>query len=66
MRYRRNLIRERSRAVNRIQQVLEGAYIKLSSVVTKVMGVSGRAMLEAMVTGTEDPKVLAAMAKGRL
>ncbi len=48
MRYRRNLIRERSRAVNRIQQVLEGANIKLSSVVTKVMGVSGRAMLKAM------------------
>lgn len=66
VRYRRNLIRERSRAISRVQQVLEGANIKLSSVATDVMGVSGRAMLEAMVAGTEDPSALAALARGKL
>jgi transposase len=65
-RYRRQLIQERAREVNRIQKVLEGANIKLAAVATDVMGVSGRQMIEAMITGTEDPKVLAAMAKGRL
>ena len=66
MRYRRSLIDERARVVNRIQKVLEGANIKLSSVATDILGVSGRAMLEAMVEGAEDPKVLADMARGRL
>jgi len=47
-RYRRGLIRERSRVVNRIQKVLEGANIKLSSVASDVVGASGRAMLEAL------------------
>ncbi len=65
-RYRRKLIEERSREVNRIQKVLEGANIKLSSVATDVVGVSGRAMLEAMVNGIEDTKALADMAKGNL
>jgi transposase len=65
-RYRRRVIQERAREVNRIQKVLEGANIKLGSVATDVMGVSGRQMIEAMITGTDDPKVLAAMAKGRL
>lgn len=66
VRYRRGLIRQRGQVVNRIQKVLEGANIKLSSVATDVVGASGRAMLEAMVSGTEDPRVLAEMAKGRL
>lgn len=66
VRYRKTLIRERSNEVNRVQKVLEGANIKLASVATDVMGKSGRAMLEAMVAGTTDPKVLAALAKGRL
>ncbi|MEK7352926.1 MAG: IS110 family transposase, partial [Chloroflexota bacterium] len=66
VRYRRSLIRQRAQVVNRIQKVLEGANIKLSAVATDVVGASGRAMLEAMVNGTEDPKVLAEMAKGRL
>ncbi len=65
-RYRRSLIEERTREVNRIQKVLEGANIKLSSVATDVVGVSGRAMLEAMVRGVEDTKALADMAKGTL
>lgn len=66
VRYRKSLIRERATAVNRVQKVLEGANIKLSSVATDVLGKSGRAMLEAMVTGITDPKVLAAMARGRM
>ncbi len=65
-RYRRSLIEERAREVNRIQKLLEGANIKLSSVATDVVGASGRAMLEAMVNGVEDPGVLADMAKGAL
>jgi transposase len=66
VRYRRSLIQQRGQAVNRIQKVLEGANIKLSSVATDVVGASGRAMLEAIVNGIEDPKVLAEKAKGRL
>jgi transposase len=65
-RYRRGLIQQRADVLNRIQKVLEGGNIKLSSVATDVVGVSGRAMLEAMIRGVEDPNVLAAMAKGRL
>ncbi|MBM4463782.1 MAG: IS110 family transposase [Chloroflexi bacterium] len=65
-RYRRGLIQQRADVVNRIQKVLEGANIKLSSVATDVVGASGRAMLEAMVQGTDDPRVLAALAKGRM
>jgi transposase len=66
VRYRRSLVGNRTQVVNRIQKVLEGANIKLASVASNVVGVSGRAMLEAMVEGTEDPGVLAALAKGKL
>jgi len=66
VRYRRSLIQERSRIINRIQKVLEGANIKLSTVVSDVVGASGRAMLEAMVRGTEDAQALASLAKGKL
>lgn len=66
VRYRRRLIQERTRAINRIQKLLEGANIKLSAVASDVVGVSGRAMLEAMVRGVEDPQALADMAKGKL
>lgn len=66
VRYRRSLVGNRTQVVNRIQKVLEGANIKLAAVVSNVVGVSGRAMLEAMVEGTEDPGVLAALAKGKL
>ena len=66
VRYRRSLIEERSREANRIQKLLEGANIKLASVATDVLGVSGRAMLRALVAGEEDPKALAQLAKGRL
>ena len=53
-RYRRSLIEERVQEVNRIQKVLEGANVKLSSVAADILGVSGRAMLEAMVNGVEN------------
>ena len=66
MRYRRSLTEERSREANRIQKLLEGANIKLSSVASDVLGASGRAMLQALVAGEEDPKALAGLAKGRL
>ncbi|HLC30237.1 MAG TPA: IS110 family transposase [Dehalococcoidia bacterium] len=66
VRYRTSLIRERAAEVNRIQKVLEGANIKLAAVATNVVGVSGRAMLEALVAGNEDPEALADLARGRL
>ncbi len=54
-RYRCSLIEERARVVNRIQKVLEGGNVKLGSVASDVLGVSGRAMLEAMVEGEDAP-----------
>jgi transposase len=65
-RYRKALIRERAAEANRLQKTLEDAGIKLSSVATDVLGVSGRLMLDALVSGTRDPEVLAQLAKGTL
>ena len=65
-RYRRSLVQERSREANRIQKLLEGANVKLSSVATDVLGVSGRAMLAALAAGEEDPEALADLARGQL
>lgn len=66
VRYRKSLVQNRSAEVNRVQKFLEGANVKLSSVATNVMGVSGRAMLKKMVEGEENPETLAALAKGKL
>lgn len=66
VRFRRSLIQQKAQAVNRIQKVLEGANIKLSSVASDVLGASGRAMLEAIASGHDDPEALASLAKGRL
>lgn len=66
VRYRRNLVRERSRVINRIQQVLEGANIKLSSVASDITGASGLAMLAALARGEATPEQLAALARGTL
>jgi transposase len=66
VRYRRSVVQERSREVNRLQKVLEGANVKLASVATDVLGRSGRDMLAAIVEGIEDPAALAALARGRL
>jgi transposase len=65
-RYRKAKINERTREVQRLDKVLQDAGIKLSSVASKVLSVSGRAMLEALVQGTHDPELLAGLAKGRL
>jgi transposase len=65
-RYRVQQTRDRAREVNRLHKVLEDAGVKLSSVATDVMGVSGRAMVEALVHGTTDPEVLADLARGQL
>src|SRR5262249_53537214 len=65
-RYRSTLLQERAAEVNRIQKTLEGAHIKLAAVATDVLGVSGRAMLEALVAGTTDAVTLARLARGRL
>ena len=65
-RYRVQQTRERSREVNRLQKVLEDAGVKLTSVLTDVMGVSGRAMVEGLISGTTDPHVLADLARGQL
>jgi transposase len=65
-RLRTTLVRERTRHVQRIQDVLEDAGIKLSIVATDVMGVSGRAMITALIAGERDPERLADLALGRL
>jgi transposase len=65
-RQRTNLVQDRAHVVNQLQKVLEWANIKLTSVVSDIMGVSARAMLAALVGGEADPGVLADLAQGRL
>ena len=65
-RARTHITRERSREVLRLEKLLEDAGIKLSSVATDITGVSGRAMLEALIAGQTDPTVIADLAKRTL
>ena len=65
-RTRTRLVDQRAAAVKRVQKVLEDANLKLAGVATDIVGVSGRAMLEALLAGTADPATLAELAKGRL
>jgi transposase len=65
-RYRSSLVRERTAEVNRLHKTLEGANIKLASVVSDVTGVSARAMLGELVAGQEDASALADLAVGHL
>ncbi|MFL6297811.1 MAG: IS110 family transposase, partial [Actinomycetes bacterium] len=65
-RLRSDLTAERGRQVQRLEKLLEDALIKLGTVATDIMGVSGRAMLEALIAGQRDPKVLAELARGRM
>ena len=65
-RFRTTFVRERATLINRIQKVLESANIKLASVASNVMGVSGRSMLEALIEGQASPEEMAELAKGRL
>ena len=65
-RHRTTLIRDHTRVINRIHKVLEDANIKLTAVASDIMGVSGRAMLQALATGETDPQRLAQMARHTL
>ena len=65
-RYRSSFVRERSNLMNRVQKVLESANIKLGSVVSDIMGVSSRSMLEAIIDGQASPAEMAELAKGRM
>ena len=65
-RHRTQLVGEKARTINRIQKVLEDGNIKLSSVASDVLGVSGRAIIEQLMAGVEDPQELAQLAKRKL
>jgi transposase len=65
-RQRRQLVQAKASVANRIQKVLEDANIKLGSVATDVLGVSGRDMLRAIVAGQDDPQALADLARRKL
>ena len=65
-RYRVQQVRDRAQEVNRLCKVLEDAGLKLTTVLTDVMGASGQAMVRALVAGTTDPVVLADLARGTL
>ncbi|MCL6590766.1 MAG: IS110 family transposase, partial [Firmicutes bacterium] len=66
VRYRTKLTQERTSEINRIQKVLEGANIKLGDVASDIMGKSGQDMLRAIISGNQDPKAMAQMARGKL
>src|SRR3974390_109408 len=65
LRTRKQLVRERSSHIQRLQKTLEDGNIKLDSVISDILGVSGRAMIEAMIAGQTDPAVWARMATQR-
>jgi len=65
-RYRKTQIQDRQREANRLHKLLEDTGVKLDCVASDILGVSGRAMLDALVAGTTDAEVLADLAKGRL
>jgi transposase len=66
LRTRKQFVREKSSHILRIQKTLEDANIKLDSVITDIMGVSGRKMIEALIAGEEDPAKLARLADRRV
>jgi len=66
LRTRKQLVREKASHILRVQKTLEDANIKLDSVITDVMGMSGRAMMEALIAGESDPGKLARLANYRL
>ena len=66
LRTRKQFVRERSTHTQRIQKTLEDANIKLDSVITDIVGLSGRRMIEALIAGQTDPEALAALAHGRI
>jgi transposase len=66
LRTRKQFVRERSSHVQRVQKTLEDANIKLDSVISDIIGLSGRAMIEALIAGESDPDALAALAHRRI
>jgi transposase len=66
VRYRTTLVRERSAEVNRLQKTLEGANIKLASVASDPLGLSGREMLNALIDGSTDVASMADLARGKM
>lgn len=66
MRTRKQLVREQSSHIQRLQKTLEDANIKLESVISDILGVSGRAMIEALIAGESDPAKLAELAHRRI
>jgi len=64
-RYRRDLIEERAREMQRAEKLLESAAIKLSSVITHLHGVTGRDIMDQLIAGQRDAAVLAQLARGR-
>jgi transposase len=65
-RMRSTFVKERANLVNRLQKVLESANIKLASVASDVNGVSGRTILQALITGRSTPEEMAELAQGKL
>ena len=65
-RYRRSLVRDQTREKLRLEKILEDAQIKLDSIISDLHGISGRKMLDAMIAGQRDPRVLADLAHGRM
>jgi len=65
-RYRKQLVYERTQYANRLQKVLESANIKLGAVASDILGVSGRAMLDALIAGEQDAAQMAEDARGRM
>jgi transposase len=65
-RYRRHLTQARTAEKQRVEKLLEDAHLKLSSVISDIHGVSGRAMLEAIIAGQRNPTVLAQLARGTM
>ena len=65
-RYRSDLVSDRTGEKNRVEKLLEDAQIKVSVVASDIFGVSGRAMMAALINGQRDPAVLAQLARGRM
>jgi len=65
-RTRKQLVRELARHTQRIQKTLEDANIKIVGIISDILGASGRAFLEVIITGEDDPEKLADLARGRL
>ncbi len=65
-RYRRHLTQARTAEMQRVEKLLEDGHLKLSSVISEIHGVSGRAMLDAIVAGQRNPRALAQLARGSM